>query len=119
MKTRLTPALRCLVDEIGNAVALGIDLDDEFDLEPAVLAKLDQPVEKASQFLLRARLSSVMKKPSMPCAEVLAHDRLEIVRRPEAALAALHIDDGAEGALIGAAAAQIEARAPTLAQAQF
>src|SRR4029079_18502910 len=49
----------------------------------------------------------------------LAHDRLEIVGRAEAALAALHIDDGAEGALIGAAAAEIEARPPALAQAQF
>ena len=41
---------------------------------------------------------------------VLAHDRFEIVGSAEAALAALHVDDGAERALERAAAAEIEAR---------
>ena len=64
----------------------------------------------ASQSRLRAKLSSVMKKRLMPCGVVLAHDAFEIVGRAEAALAALHVDDGAERALVGAAAAEIDAR---------
>ncbi len=42
--------------------------------------------------------------------EVLAHQRLDIVGRAAARLAALHVDDGAERALERAAAAGIEAR---------
>ena len=56
---------------------------------------------------------------------VLADDRLEIVGVAEPALAALHVDDGAERALERAAAAEVEARhacprcarAPTAADA--
>ena len=41
---------------------------------------------------------------------VRAHDRFQIVGRAEAALAALNIDDGAEGALKRTSASEIEAR---------
>jgi hypothetical protein len=41
---------------------------------------------------------------------VLADDLLQVVRRAEAALAALDVDDGAEGALIGTAASEVDAR---------
>ena len=41
---------------------------------------------------------------------VEAHDPLQIVGRAEPALAPLHVDDGAERALVGAAAAEIDAR---------
>src|SRR5262249_22090113 len=40
---------------------------------------------------------------------VLAHDLFEVVRRSKATLAALHVDDRAERALIRAAAAEIDA----------
>ncbi len=55
-----------------------------------------------------------MKNLWMPWRSILAHDDFEIVGRAEAALAALHVDDGAERALERAAAAQIETRAPAL-----
>ena len=51
-----------------------------------------------------------MKNRLMPCGIVLADDLLEIVGGAEAALAALHVDDGAERALVGAAAAEVDAR---------
>ena len=49
---------------------------------------------------------------------VLADDRLEIVGVAEPALAALHVDDGAERALERAAAAEIEARLLALVAGQ-
>ena len=49
---------------------------------------------------------------------VLADDRFEIVGGAETALAALHVDDGAERALERAAAAEVEARHPALVARQ-
>src|SRR5262249_58237801 len=49
---------------------------------------------------------------------ILAHDCLEIVGGAEAALAALHVDDGAERALERAAAGQVEARLAALVARQ-
>ena len=62
-----------------------------------------------SQSLLRAKLSSVMKKRRSPCFAFVAHDPLDVVGGAAPRLAALHVDDGAEGALEGAAAAGVEA----------
>ena len=64
----------------------------------------------ASQSLLRAKLSSVMKKRLTPLRPVHAQDLLDVVGRAVARLASLHVDDGAERALEGAAAAGVEAR---------
>ena len=64
-----------------------------------------------SQSLLRAKLSSVMKNLEMPCCPVQAHQMLDVVGRAEARLAALHVDDGAERALVRTAAAGVEAGA--------
>ena len=65
----------------------------------------------ASHSLLRAKLSSVMKNLWMPCAQLRRTRVLDVVGRAEARLASLHVDDGAERALIGTAAAGVEARA--------
>ena len=59
---------------------------------------------------LRAKLSSVTKNRVMSLRRVGAHDRLDVVGRAVARLAALHVDDGAEAALERTAAAGVEAR---------
>ena len=65
----------------------------------------------ASHSLLRAKLSSVMKNLLNALRPVEPHELLDVVGRAEARLAALHVDDRAERALVGAAAAGIEAGA--------
>ncbi len=62
-----------------------------------------------SQSLLRAKLSSVMKKRVNALRPIVPDDVLDIVRRAAARFASLHVDDGAERALVGTAAAGIEA----------
>ena len=99
-----------LVDEVRDAMALGVDLDDERDVDALVLAQLDQPVEELLPVLVAGHVVVGDEERPDALRVVLADDRLEIVGAAEAALAALHVDDGAERALERAAAAEIEAR---------
>src|SRR6185503_21295439 len=48
-----------------------------------------------------------------------AHESFEIVSRAKSALATLHVDDSAKGALIGAAPTQIDARQRSRRAAQM
>ena len=99
-----------LVDEVGDAVALGVDLDDQGHLDALVLLELDQPVEEVLPVLVAGHVVVGDEERRDALLVVLADDRFEIVGIAEAALAALHVDDGAERALERAAAAEIEAR---------
>ena len=111
MNTRRTPACGRLLDEVRDLVAERVDLDGEADVRMPSLRSCDQAVEQRSPSRwLRAKLSSVMKKRLMPCASLSRMIFSRSSGDAEAALAALHVDDGAERALVGAAAAEIDAR---------
>ena len=73
-------------------------------------AQLDQPVEERLPVAVAGEIVVGDEEALDALRVVLADDPLEIVGRAEAALAALHVDDGAERALVRAAAAEIEAR---------
>src|SRR5262249_16689450 len=110
MNTRVTPARFAFSMKFGilwHKVSTWI-------MRPSGIASLSRSRMRRSKIgshsLFRAKLSSVMKNLWMPCAQ-LPYEMLDVIGRAEARLAALHIDDGAERALIGTAAARIEARA--------
>ena len=103
-----------LVDEVRDAVALGVDLDDQGHLDALVLLELDQPVEELFPVLVAGHVVVGDEERRDALLVVLADDRFEVVGAAEAALAALHVDDGAERALERAAAAEIEARLAAL-----
>ena len=107
-----------LVDEVRDAMALGVDLDDQGHLDALVLLELDQPVEEVLPMLVAGHVvvGDEERRDALPV--VLADDRFEVVGAAEAALAALHVDDGAERALERAAAAEIEARLAALVAGQ-
>src|ERR1700730_6603000 len=62
-----------------------------------------------SQSLLRAKLSSVIKKMSDVLRAVFTNDCLDVVRRTLARLATLDVDDCAERALKRASPSSVEA----------
>ena len=77
------------------------------------LAQLDQAVEQRLPVAVAGEIVVGDEEALDALRDVLADDPLEIVGRAEPALAALHVDDGAERALIGTAAAEIDARQRT------
>jgi hypothetical protein len=87
-----------------------VGLDDELHLEPLALAQLRQPVEDALPIPVAREIAVGDEEVRDPLRQVAPDDLLDVVGRATARLAALHVDDGAEGALEGAAAAGIEAR---------
>ena len=111
MKTRLTPARAGFLDEAGNAVAERVDLNHQLESEALLSRSSIRRSKIGSQLRLRAKLSSVMKKLRHALGVIGAHDRLDVVGRAVARLAALHVDDGAEAALERTAAAGVEAGA--------
>ena len=101
---------RRLLDEARDAVAERVDLQQEPDPEALLLAQLDQPVEDRLPVAVAGEIVVGDEEAGDPLRGVGAHDRLDVVGRAVAGLAALDVDDGAEAALIGAAAAGVEAR---------
>ena len=106
------------MDEVRDAMALGVDLDDQGELDALVLLQLDEPVEEVFPMLVAGHVVVSDEERRDALLVVVADDRFEIVGCAEAALAALHVDDGAERALERAAAAEIEARHAALVARQ-
>ena len=80
------------------------------DLDALVLLELDDAVEELFPMAVARHVVVGDEERRDALLVVLADDRFEIVGVAEAALAALHVDDGAERALERAAAAEVEAR---------
>src|SRR4029453_10609852 len=99
-----------LMDEVRDAMALRVDLDDQGQCDALVLLELDQPVEEVLPMLVAGHVVVGDEERGDALPVVLAHDRFEVVGGGEAALATLDIDDGAERTLERAAAAKVEAR---------
>ena len=99
-----------LLDEAIDLVAHGIDLNHDAERNLVDLAQLRQPIEDRLPFLVAREIIVGDEEPRDVLRPVVANDLLDVVRRAEARLAALHVDDGAERALKRAAAAGVEAR---------
>ncbi len=97
-----------LVGEIRAAVAQRVNLDDELQAEPFLLADLDQPVENRFPVAVAGEVVVGDEKPEHALGEVGAHQPLDVVGVAPARLAALDVDDRAKAALERAAAPGIE-----------
>ncbi len=104
----LDAGLGRLLDEVRDLVAERVDLDGEADPDALVLQR-DHPVEQDLPVAVAGEIVVGDEEPVDPLLPVRPDDLFEIVGRAEAALAALHVDDGAERALVGAAAAEVDA----------
>ena len=99
-----------LLDEVRDLVAERVDLDHEADIHAVLFAQLDDPVVDRFPVLVAREIVVGDEEALHALRPVHAQDLLDRVRRAVARLASLHVDDGAERALEGAAAPGIEAR---------
>ena len=99
---------RRLLDEMRNAVAERVDLDDEGAIAAPDLAQKDQPVEDRLPILVAGEIVVGDEEAVDALGEIGAHDRFDVVGAAVARFAALHVDDGAERALERAAAPGVE-----------
>src|SRR5207245_2529971 len=98
---------RCLLDEIRDAVAQRIDLDREADIQ-ACLAQGDHPIKQRLPVPVAGEIVVGDEEALDALRAIFPDDPLQIVRRAEPALAALHVDNCAERTLIRAPAAEID-----------
>ena len=111
MNTQLHPARAAFSMKPGILWHSVSTCSEQFDLEASPARAAGSGGRRsASQFLLRAKLSSVMKNRLTPWRALARTMRLDVVGGAIARFAALHVDDGAETAVERAAAARIEAR---------
>src|SRR5262249_32661138 len=101
--------LGALLDEVRQLVAERVDLDRERDLDP-LLAQLDDAVEDDLPILVARKIIVGDEEAADALLDVAANDGLDVVGSAPPRLATLHVDDGAERALIGTAAPGIKAR---------
>ncbi len=99
-----------LLDEIRQAMAQRIDLNQELDIHPFALTQLDQPVENLLPVLVAREIVVGDEEAVDALRDVGAHDRLDVVGGAAARDAALNVDDGAETALERTAAPGVETR---------
>src|SRR6202453_2744023 len=99
---------RRLLDEVLDLVAERVDLDGEADVD-AFLLQLDHSVEQNFPVAVAGEIVVGDEEPVDALRVIGADDLFEIVGRAKAALAPLDVDDGAERALIGTAATEIDA----------
>ena len=102
--------LAALLDEVRDLVAQGVDLDHQGDLDAFLLLQLDDAVEDDLPVLVAREVVVGDEEPADAFGPVLPDDALDVVGRAAAGFASLHVDDGAERALVGAAAAGVEGR---------
>ena len=91
-------------------MAQRVDLDGEADVHALARAQHDHAVEQRFPILVAGEIVVGDEEALYALRIVLADDLFHVVGRAETALPALDVDDGAERALIGAAAAEIHAR---------
>jgi hypothetical protein len=91
-------------------VAERIDLDHQAERNAVDFAQFDEPVEDRLPFSVAGEIIVGQEEAGNSFRPVFANDVLDVVGRARARFAALDIDDGAERALVRAAAAGIEAR---------
>ena len=82
-------------------------LNGEADVQ-SFLAQCDQAIEQRLPITVAGKIVVSDEEAPNAFGNILANDALQIVWRAEPAFAPLHIDDRAEGALVGAAASEID-----------
>ena len=101
-----------LVDEAVDLVTQRVDLDHQLDVLAAGLrdlaAQLGEPIEDLLPILVAGEIVVGHEEPEHALREIFAHQPFDVVGAAAARLAALHVDDGAERALIGTAAPGVE-----------
>jgi hypothetical protein len=100
-----------LLHEILNFVAQSVDLDHQAEGDSVLLPQLDQAVEDRLPLFVAPKIVVRDEKFVYALRPVESDQVLDVVGRAKARFASLHVDDGAERALIGTAAAGVEARA--------
>ena len=90
-------------------MAQRVDLKEQPDAEPVLLAQLDQAIENRLPIAVAREIVVGDEEPGDALRRIVAHDLLDVVGGAITRLAALHVDDGAEAALERAAAAGIKA----------
>ena len=104
---------RRLLDEMRNAMAEGVDLQDELDAEFLALAQLDHPIEDRFPIAVAGEEIVVGDEKAGDALRRIGCRTIACPRRRRcdgARNAPLHVDDRAEAALERTAAAGIEAR---------
>src|SRR5262245_4881779 len=101
---------RRLLDEIRDLVTERIDLDGKSDVRTAFRPQLDQAVEQQLPMAIAGEVVVGDEESLDVLGIVFADGLFEIIRRAEAALATLNVDDRAERALVRTAAAEVDAR---------
>src|SRR5208337_5009975 len=99
-----------LLDEVRNLMAQRVDLQDQLDPEALVLPQIDQAVENRLPIPVPCEIVVGDEIVRYALRGMGAHDRFDVIGGPIARSTALDIDDRAEAALEGAAAAGVEAR---------
>jgi hypothetical protein len=105
----LDPGERAFLDEARDAVAQGIDLNREAEREAFDPAQIDQPIEDRLPILVAGEIVVGDEEFAKSLGVVRSNDFFDIVGRAAPGFPALHVDDGAERALVGAAPAGVEA----------
>src|SRR6266571_4632018 len=100
-------------DDVFDFVAKRVDLDHQAERNPVLLPEVDQAIEDRFPLLVAREIVVGDEEFVDALPPVEAHEMLHVVGRAVARLAALHVDDRAERALVRAAAARIETRAQT------
>src|SRR6185312_13108833 len=101
--------LRRFFDEVRNLVAERVDLDCKSKTRKLGLAQMNKAVEQQFPIAIPREIIIRYEEAFDALRMILANDLFEIVGRTKPALAPLHIDDGAERALIWAASPEIDA----------
>src|SRR5215831_17678480 len=99
-----------LLDEVWDPVAQRINLDHQAERDSVPLTQRDQTVEDRLPCLVARKIVVGDEEFVDALRPVQTDQMLYVIRGAEARLTPLHVDNGAERALIGAAAACIEAR---------
>src|SRR6266404_9382801 len=95
--------LRALFNEVRDLVAQRIDLDHQTDADAPLRAQFDDAVKDGLPVLIAGEVVISDKEAMNAFRPVLPYDALDIVRRAPSRFSSLHVDDGAERALVWAA----------------
>src|SRR5437016_8503936 len=85
-----------------------IDLNDEINLQLIAFAQLDETIENRLPILVPCEVVVGYEEAMDALRHICAHYSLAVICRAKARLAALHVDDRAERALIGTTAPSIQ-----------
>ena len=94
-------------------MAQRVHLNHQADWQAIDLAQLDETIEDGLPFLVTGEIVVGQKEAGDAFLQIFADHPLHVVGRTRAGFAPLHVDDGAERALKRAAAAGVEAAAPS------